>query len=178
MASGSTGRASRRQFAFGRRHQHLGGEGGIVLRAVPARRPMRGDIIGVALGARAGHFQHDLGGQRLARFPAVESVAVAAHQHGAVRARCAAVLKMAGAEKPRPSDSSGSSATSTKTKRWHASRQFQHAAFRAGVHSRLPGSAADARRSAPTRPMRTGICMGCFSGWPGVGARLCVRSSV
>ena len=85
----------RRQFAFGRRHQHLRGEGGGLfrLRQHVADGP---DVGHVGISARfAGHFQHDFGGQDLPGFPAIEIVAVLAHQGGAV------VAAMRGAENHR-----------------------------------------------------------------------------
>ena len=77
-------RLLRRQLVLGGRHQHLGGEGRIGFRA---RQHLAdgGDVIVTGIAARlAGHFQHDLGSQDLTRFPAVEVVAILAHQHGAV----------------------------------------------------------------------------------------------
>ena len=138
-----------------------------------------GEIV-VSASARAwpATSSSDLGGQDLAGFPAVEGIAVLAHQHGAVAVRSERVLKMAGAEKPRPSDSSGASATSTKTKRCCGLGQFQHA-LSGPARSRLPASAAgraplwpDQARGAPE--CASASCPAGRAWAPGV----CVRSSV
>ena len=174
------GRASPRQFAFGRRHQHLGGEGGIVL----GPRQHIADSVEIDRSARgappfaARHLQHDLRRQRLARFPAVEGVAVLAHQ----AARALPVVR-------RPENRRRGKVAAQRQKRLFRHIHEDEASAAASVSSstRFVGPACvlafqgqrQARvRSVPTKPMRTGMCMGFFSGWPGVGReRSGVRSA-
>ncbi len=90
--------APRRLFAFGGRHQHLGGEGGIIFR-LAQHLADGGDIIGAAaLRAGGRDIQHDLGRQRLAGFQRLNG-SLSQPISTARSLRLCVVLKMAGAEK-------------------------------------------------------------------------------
>ena len=78
-----------------------------------------------------------------------------------------------GAEKPRLIEGIGRSATSLKTKVWLGS--FSSITPRdSGRPSSVSGRSAPA---LPTRPMASGITIGCLFGWFGVGGMDCVMSS-
>ena len=75
------------------------------------------------------------------------------------------VSSLIGAEKPRLIDSTGRSAMPVKSNAVRRLVEHQHAV----LDRRRPAHSGRSRPSLPTRPMPSGITIGCLSGWPGVG---------
>ncbi len=83
-------------------------------------------------------------------------------------------VSLIGAEKPRLSDSTGRSATPVNSKTCAAC-----VSVRTPRTTGRPSSSDNdmSRPSAPTRPIASGMTIGSFTGWPGVGGTVCAISS-